>query len=53
MDMTIFADVEPKVDTFVDGKARDQAMLMVDMGAQRAHTVRGEDVVLHEPCFCH
>jgi len=48
MDLAIFADVEPEVDTFVDGKARDQAMLMVDMGAQRAHTVRGVDVVLHK-----
>lgn len=51
MDMTIFADVEPEVDTFVDGKARDQAMLMVDMGAQRAHTVRGEYMVLHIFCL--
>ena len=47
MDIAIFADVEPEVDTLVNGKARDQAMLMVDMGAQRTHTVRGEYVILH------
>lgn len=47
MDMAIWRDIEPKVDTLVDGKARDQAMLMVYMGAQRAHPVWGEYMVLH------
>ncbi len=47
----VFADVEPKVDTFVDGKARDQTMLMVDMSAQRAHPVRTKYVILHKTNF--
>ena len=42
----ILPDIEPQVDALIDGKACDQAMLMVDMGTKGAYPVRGEDVVL-------
>jgi hypothetical protein len=40
MHVTISSDIEPEVDTLIDGKARHQSMLVIHMGAQRAHTVR-------------
>lgn len=48
MNMTVVTHIEPKVNTFVDSKTRDQPMLVVNMCAQRANTIRGENVVLHD-----
>ena len=45
--MSIVADIEPEVDSFIDGETSNQAMLMVDMCAQRANAIRREDVILH------
>ena len=33
VDMAIVIDIKPKVNALVDGKAGDQAMLMINMGA--------------------
>ncbi len=40
MYMTIVTDIKPKVYTFVDGKAGNQTVLMVNMGTKWAHAVR-------------
>ena len=47
MNVTIIGYIEPQVDTLVDGKARHQSVLVVDMSAQGTHTIRGEDMMLH------
>ena len=48
-DDTVLADIEPEVNTFVDGEARDQAVLMIDVGAERADAVGGVDVEGRRP----
>ena len=52
-DDTVLADIEPEVNTFVDGKARDQTVLMIDVGAERADTVGGVDVMAERPTPTH
>ena len=49
LDDTVFTDIEPKVHAFVDGKARDQAMLVIDVGAKRADTVGGVNMMGERP----
>ena len=44
-DLGVLTDVEPEVDAFVDGKAGDDAMLMVDVCAKGADTIGAEDVI--------
>ena len=39
MNVGVVADIEPEVDTFVDGKTCDQAMLMVNMCTKGANAI--------------
>ena len=49
MNVTIIGYIEPQVDTLVDGKTSDQAVLVVDMSAQGTYAIGRENVILHEP----
>ena len=52
MHMGIGSNVEPEVDSFIDGKTCDETMLMIDMRAQRANAIGGENMILHTTdCF--
>ena len=42
----IFGGGEQQIDSLVESKTGDKTVLVIDMGTQRADTVRGEDVVL-------
>lgn len=48
MDVTTVGNVEPQVDTLINGKTRHQAMLVIDMRTQRAHTVGRKNMILHK-----
>ena len=48
---TVFADIEPEVDALVDGEARDQAVLVVDVCAKGADTVGGVDMKRPTPAL--
>ena len=48
-DDTVFTDIEPKIYTFVDGEARDQAVLVIDVGAKGADTVGGVNMMGERP----
>ena len=41
-------DVEPQVNALVDGKARDNAVLMVNVSTQRADAIGRIDMILHK-----
>ena len=47
VDVGIIVDIEPKVNSFVDGETCDETMLMVDMRAQRANAIGGKNVIGH------
>jgi NAD-dependent dihydropyrimidine dehydrogenase PreA subunit len=47
MNMTVGINIEPQVNTFVDGKACHQTVLMINVCPQRAYTIWGKYVVLH------
>ena len=49
LDDTVFTDIKPKVHAFVDGEARDQAVLVIDVGAKRADTVGGVNMMGERP----
>ena len=51
MDMAVVVDIEPEVDAFVDGESCNESMLVVDMCAEGADAVGGENMVLHKRDF--
>jgi hypothetical protein len=44
--LSILTYVEPQVNTFVDSEACDQSVLVVNVSADRANAVGGENVIL-------
>jgi hypothetical protein len=46
VDMCVVVDVEPEVDTLINGKTRDQSMLMIDVSAQGTNTIGRENMIL-------
>ncbi len=44
--LRVLADIEPKVNTLIDGKARYEAVLVVNVRANGAYTIRGKYVIL-------
>jgi hypothetical protein len=46
VDMCVVVDVEPEVDTLINGKTCDQSMLMIDVSAQGTNTIGRENMIL-------
>ena len=44
--LRIFADIEPKVNTLIDGKACYKTVLVVNVSPNRTYAIRREDVIL-------
>ena len=45
MDVTVVGRTEPQVDTLVDGKARHQTMLVVDVRTYRTDAIGRENMI--------